>query len=78
MKKLAFILALIQMLCSFSYITTYAADIAVLDTIEFQDSKIGVFCENDSVKLDFKFANKVESITSYRFEITSWKTRFNT
>lgn len=69
MKKFAFILALVQMLCIFSSSAVFSADMAVLDSVEFQDSKIGVFCENDTVKLDFKFADKIKSVTSYRFEI---------
>ncbi len=70
MKKIAFILALIQMLCVFSGIGVYAADVAVIDTLQFQDSKIGIFTEKDSVKLDFTFTSKLQSITSYRFEVT--------
>ena len=69
MKKIAFLLALLQLLCAFSGITVYAADVAVLDSVEFQGSKIGVFCENEPIKLDFKFANSTQSITSYRFEV---------
>ena len=70
MKKIAFILALIQMLCVFSGIGVYAADVAVIDSLQFQDSKIGIFTENNSVKLDFTFTSKLQSITSYRFEVT--------
>ena len=50
MKKLAFLLALVQVLCIFSGIVAFSADMAVLDGVEFQDSKIGVFCEGDTVK----------------------------
>ena len=69
MKKIAILLALLQLLCAFSGITVYAADVAVLDSVELQGSKIGVFCENEPIKLDFKFANSTQSIASYRFEV---------
>ena len=70
MKKIAFILALVQFLCIFSGVGIYAADVAVIDSLEFQGSKIGVFTEDENIKLDFNFTNKLQAITSYRFEIT--------
>ena len=75
MKKLAFIMALIQFVCIFSGVATVcAAEVAVLDSIEFEGSQIGVFSENETVKLDFNFANKTQSPASYRFEIHDvWK-----
>lgn len=69
MKKFAFLLALVQILCVFSGVCVYAADAAVIESFEFQKSEIGVFTEDDTIKLDFNFANKLDSITSYRFEI---------